>query len=83
MSFFYLQCLTGDGVDNIPGCPGIGPKKAYAILKDLEPHEMYDAVLNTYIEKGCDETLLLEQGRLLWMTRELTETGEPVLWQLN
>ena len=27
-----LQCLTGDGTDNIPGIKGIGPKKAEAIL---------------------------------------------------
>lgn len=83
MAFFYAQCLIGDGVDNIPGCPGIGDKKAWSILEDLEPHEMEAAVLQTYIDKGYDETLLLEQGRLLWMTRELTEEGEPVLWQLG
>jgi hypothetical protein len=82
MSFFYLQLLVGDTVDNIPGCPGIGDSKAWKILGDLEPHEMYDAVLATYKDRGADETLLLEQGQLLWMTRELTEKGEPVLWQL-
>ena len=30
------QALTGDQVDNYPGCPGVGPKKAQEILQD--PH---------------------------------------------
>lgn len=29
---FYKQLLTGDTIDNIPGLPGIGPKKAHLIL---------------------------------------------------
>jgi 5'-3' exonuclease len=32
--FFYSQLLTGDKVDSIPGCEGIGPVKAYETLKN-------------------------------------------------
>lgn len=34
---YFLQLLTGDSTDNILGIPGIGPKKAEAILGD-EPY---------------------------------------------
>jgi Autographiviridae exonuclease len=31
---YYHQLLMGDSTDNIPGLPGVGPKRAEAILKD-------------------------------------------------
>ena len=78
LAFFYSQLLTGDQVDNIPGLPRCGPVKAWSLLKDKETHEMLDIVREAY---GDDE-LLREQGRLLWMTRELNEDGTPVLWDI-
>lgn len=53
MYFFYKQVLTGDlGTDNIQGLPGIGDKKAEAILAGvpLNEKDMYNAVLNAYNE---------------------------------
>ena len=32
--FLFLQILTGDSIDNIKGCPGIGPAKGKKALKD-------------------------------------------------
>lgn len=84
LMFFYSQCLTGDSVDSIPGLPKCGPVKAYEILEGAETEKeafrrVLEAYCATYGEKGPDE--LLEQGRLLWMTRELHEDGSPILWE--
>jgi hypothetical protein len=79
ISYFYAQLLMGDSVDNIPGCPGIGPRKAYNLLSGLDSKlEMFKAVKQAYKDAGKDEEYLLEQGRLLWMIREV-DLG-PVMW---
>lgn len=81
--FFYAQCLMGDSVDTIPGLPGIGPKKAYKILEGCHTsQEAFKRVLEAYrgLLGPLAEERLLEQGRLLWMTRKLNEDGSPELW---
>lgn len=82
--FFYSQCLTGDTVDSIPGLPKCGPVKAYEILEHAKTEEeAFRSVLSAYKEKYPDtyEAELLEQGRLLHMTRGLHEDGSPILWE--
>lgn len=74
---FYGQVLTGDRVDNIPGLDKCGPVAALNLLKD-EP-DMLDIVRQEY----NDDELLLEQGRLCWMTRKLHEDGSPILWEIG
>lgn len=84
-TFFYSQCLTGDRVDSIPGMDGCGPVKAFEILDGAETlDECFKRVLEAYrgLYEDRAEEELLEQGRLLWMTRELTPEGKPVLWSL-
>lgn len=84
--FFYAQCLTGDSVDSIVGLPKCGPVKAYETLKSAtSEEEAFRSVLSAYKASYGDEqgpVELLEQGRLLWMTRYLHEDGSPVLWEL-
>lgn len=85
MLFFYAQCLTGDGVDTIPGLPGCGAVNAFKHLAACStPDEAYKAVLEAYraLYGASAEEQLLEQGRLLWMTRALDDDGKPVLWEL-
>lgn len=85
LKFFYSQCLTGDRVDTVPGLGGMGPVGAFKILGDIQtPEEAFKAVYWAYSEVyGSNaEAELLEQGRLLWMTRELHPDGTPVLWEL-
>lgn len=83
--FFLSQCLTGDVVDSIPGLGGYGPVGAFASLYETSSYqEGYQAVLEDYRECYGDkaEERLLEQGRLLWMTRYRDEWGNPILWEL-
>jgi 5'-3' exonuclease len=83
--FFYSQCLTGDSVDTVPGLPKWGPVKAYELLAECPTiSSAFHCVLEAYrgLYGALAEEALLEQGRLLWMTRELDEEGKPVLWQL-
>jgi 5'-3' exonuclease len=43
--YISYKCLTGDKGDNVPGIPGVGPKRAAGLLKDYEnAFEIYEAV---------------------------------------
>ena len=65
--------LMGDAADNIPGCPKIGPVKAFKLLSGMSTHEdLFKAVKAAYIESvGLSEakSLFLEQANLLWMAQ--------------
>lgn len=82
---FCLQLLTGDTVDNIPGCKGVGPVKAAAILEGKETYkEMLKAVREAYRAVYGDDWAdqLSEQGKLLWMVSQFTRTMTPVSWRM-
>jgi 5'-3' exonuclease len=83
LRFFLSQCLTGDTVDSIPGLAGCGPVAAFKILDGTTTYKeglnaVYRAYKASYGMYAYKE--LLEQGRLLWMTRKLKEDGSPYLW---
>jgi 5'-3' exonuclease len=46
---FMVQTLTGDSTDNYPGCQGIGPKRAKAILDEA----IHDAFSDTSPDEYC------------------------------
>ena len=84
--FFHRQLLMGDSTDNIPGIPGLGEKKAIALLAEYrtDPRMQWKLVVATYkdsplkFKDGTEVTLgrteyLNEQGRLLWMMRQPDE----------
>ncbi len=82
--FFYSQCLTGDIVDSIPGLGKCGPVRAFEILESAQDttdcfKRVREAYRAFYEDRGDEE--LLEQGRLLWMTRKLDENNKPVMWE--
>lgn len=61
---FYLmkQMLTGDVADNIPGIPGMGEKKAFALLSETE--DLRSAVIDVYkqtAEKARKGELILKR----------------------
>ena len=42
--YISLKCLTGDKGDNVPGIPGIGPKRATSLIKQYgDAMNIYDA----------------------------------------
>ena len=84
LKFFYSQVLTGDSTDTYGGLPGCGPIRAFAILNECtSDEEMYNVVLEAFQFKYGEEAeeMLLEQGRLAWMVRELDEEGHPRMWR--
>lgn len=85
LMFFYSQIITGDTTDNIPGLPKGGPAMAHRILWECETEEeMFNAVAAEYERVYGDDWRdeMLEQGRLLWMCRELDENEEAIQWVL-
>lgn len=84
--FFFAQMLMGDNVDNIPGCKGIGPIKAYKMLKDCNTKKEFEkVVIQAYkdVYKENYKQMLEEQSKLLWMIRELNEDGSPKHYEWN
>lgn len=85
---FYMQVLTGDRVDGYSGCPGVGPKKAEAILFGISPpwghvSEVWPAILKAYAEKGLDADFALQQARLARILRAPDydfKAKAPILW---
>lgn len=83
LAFFFSQMITGDTVDSIPGLKGCGPQKAYDTLSGCETiEEMHNATYDLYkLRLGEDaDAYWKEQATLLWMVRELTEDGRPVMY---
>lgn len=69
---YWMQILTGDGVDNIPGLPQIGPARANAILRGAVSEEEYlSKVIGAYRAVHGDEwgEHLIFNGRLIHMWR--------------
>ncbi len=81
--FFHLQVLTGDSVDNYPGCPGIGPVRAMKVL-DSNPDDPWSAIVNAYTCAGLTEADALLQARMAFILRSShynVETGKIRLWK--
>lgn len=84
--WFYAQLLMGDPTDNIPGIPGLGAAGAFKRLAQVSTtQEAEEAVVEAYRGFYGDSWYeeMLEQGRLIWMVRELDQEGKPVMWNLQ
>ena len=76
--YFLTQVLTGDTADGYKGVPGIGPKKAEAILG---PRPHWGAVEKAYIDAGLTTDDAIQQARLARILRWSDwHEGEPKLW---
>jgi len=79
---FYTQVLTGDMVDNYPGCPRVGPKTAEKILKDAD--DKWEAVVNAFTKAGLNADQALEQARLARILRHTDynwDERQVILWR--
>jgi DNA polymerase I len=75
------QTLTGDTTDGYSGCPGIGPKKAEAILGD-DPS--WSKVVAAYDKAGLSEEVALQQARVARILRASDydfKNKEVILWE--
>jgi hypothetical protein len=84
LKFFFSQMLTGDTVDNIPGCPKMGPVKAFDILSECNTKREHElAIIEAYKKAYPDnwQDMIEEQSKLLWMVRELNEDGTPIHYE--
>ena len=79
--FFFSQLLTGDAVDNIPGCSKVGPVLAARTLSLKDEAGACAAVIELYRERHADnwEAYLDEQVKLLWMVQTIGPDG-PVFY---
>lgn len=79
MRNFYVQCLSGDRSDNIPGIDGVGIIKGALILeKCVDPEEMEEAVREawrSYYPKGY----VAEDGTLM-DTDKVVDEIKKLLW---
>ncbi|MGH7746922.1 MAG: hypothetical protein ACREQ5_19535, partial [Candidatus Dormibacteria bacterium] len=79
--FFYFQLLCGDSIDNVPGCKGIGPKKADKALEGIETEEDFQQeCLKAYEvaygkKKGLE--LIVKYGQVL----KIRQSQEEQLWR--
>lgn len=83
--FFFTQILTGDRIDCYPGCPGVGPKKAEAILAPIKrAADAWPAVVAAYAKAGLTEDDALVQARCARILRHTDydfKRKEPILWE--
>ena len=91
--FHFYQTLVGDSTDNYKGCPGIGPKKAEALLEKHCHETKHDSVFEEYMawedivaafeKKGLAEEDAILQARLARICRDVDynfKTQEVILW---
>lgn len=85
---FWIQTLMGDSTDDIPGCPGIGAKRAEAALAECTTDlEYWKKTVRTY-EKACvDKELAMNNAittanlvRIMRSTDYDFSVGTPIPW---
>lgn len=80
--FLYFQMLCGDTVDNIPGLPKYGKKKAVSLLIDcLTEIELFEVVSTQYKKHYGEqwEQELFEQADLVYLIKHVIN-GKLKLW---
>jgi 5'-3' exonuclease len=89
-NYWHLyQTLVGDTSDGYKGCPGVGPKKAEALLKTVHADDtgadtyVWAVVVKAFEKAGLTEADALRNARLARILRWsdwCSETKTPKLW---
>ena len=89
--FFYSQILKGDSVDGYKGCPGIGPKKAEALLQPCRGDDCtfntlgaWRIILAAFAAKGLGREVALMNARMARILRAEdydVRTRQITLWE--
>lgn len=77
---FYMQLVTGDRTDNIPGLKGMGPVKAANFLNSMDRRDWWQAISELYMQQYNDPWVIWEQAYLLWILRYEHEMNTPPRW---
>jgi len=86
LRLFYEQLLKGDPTDNIPGLPGVGPKRAEAILSCYNTEEEFRiAVIEAYklVYEDDWRNYLLSNGKLLHIQRNYDDYFTLADWSIT
>ena len=73
----YIQALTGDKVDNIPGAPGIGPKTASQLINEFKDINGLLKNLNK-IKQEKRRNILIESEKDIRTSLELVKLKDDV-----
>ncbi len=65
----YMQTLHGDSTDGYRGCPGIGPKRAAAVLAECTDGDYWPLVVKAYEDAGLTEKEALQSFYLARILR--------------
>ena len=76
-----IQTLTGDSTDNIPGVPGIGPKKAVDLIKKYGSVEGVREHVDELTPKMSEN--VANQGDLFDLTRRLVTLNREVDFEFD
>ena len=82
--YHAYQTLIGDSTDNYKGCPGIGPKKATAILGPITKAEYWPAIVKAFEDKELTEADALVQARVARICRNQDydrQKKQVILWR--
>ncbi len=73
----YIQALTGDKVDNIPGAPGIGPKTAALLINEFDDIDGLIKNLNK-IKQEKRRKILIDSEKDIRTSLELVKLKDDV-----